>query len=130
MEQNMLDETIIEKLHWQDIKLSMSNLEQQYISIVKPLIKEYKLVYHSGEKNHSLKFYYVDVNYEWKEDLNDMEYLFYIVWAFKIKTALSESFKTNEFNSDEQMELTAHYSQKQNNNYIVKQLLDVMKLPE
>jgi hypothetical protein len=129
MEHNMLDEIINEKLIWQDIQLSTINLEQQYISLLKPLIEQYKIVFHSGEKNHSLKFYYVNHENEWVENLTDLEYPFYLIYK-KIELCMDEKFKTNEFNADEKMELMLHYNGDLRRNVVVKQLLDVMKLPE
>lgn len=129
LEHNALYDIITEKLSWNDIELSTSNLDQQYISLLRPLIEEYKMVFHSGEKNHSLKFYYINNEYKWVEDLSDMTIMFYYIKT-KFDLCMVEKFKINEFNAEEQDDLMVHYGKKININYAVKQLLDIMKLPE
>lgn len=127
-QENDLLTVLGEKLLWQDIELSTINIENQYVSILKPLIEKYKMIYSSGDKCHTPKLYYIIKN-EWQEILDNLEYVCYYIYQEKIKLAINERNETKKFNSIEYDEICQHYSQKQSQTNIVKQLLDVMKIP-
>jgi hypothetical protein len=127
-QENDLLTVLGEKLLWQDIELSTINIENQYVSILRPLIEKYKMIYSSGDKCHTPKLYYIIEN-EWREMLDNLEYVCYYIYIHKISIAIEEGINTKKFNSVEHDELSNHYAQRQSQSNIVKQLLDVMKLP-
>ena len=127
-QENDLITVLGEKLLWQDIELSTINIENQYVSILRPLIEKYKMIYSSGDKCHTPKLYYIIEN-EWREVLDNLEYVCYYLYTYKIRAAINESLNTKKINSLEYDELGFHYAQRQSQTNIVKQLLDVMKIP-
>ena len=127
-QENDLITVLGEKLLWQDIELSTINIENQYVSILRPLIEKYKMIYSSGDKCHTPKLYYIIEN-EWREVLDNLEYVCYYLYTYKIRAAIDESLNTKKINSLEYDELGFHYAQRQSQTNIVKQLLDVMKIP-
>jgi hypothetical protein len=61
--------------------------------------------------------------------LDNLEYVCYYIYIHKISVAIEEALNTKKFNSVEHDEISYHYAQRQSQTNIVKQLLDVMKIP-
>jgi hypothetical protein len=127
-QENDLITVLCEKLSWKDIELSTVNIENQYVSILRPLIEKYKMIYSSGDKCHTPKLYYIIEN-EWREILDNLNFVCYYIYTYKIKDAIEEALNAKKFNSDEHGEIICHYAQNQSQTNIVKQLLDVMRIP-